>query len=240
MTIFCISDLHLSANQPALVKHFVHFMRNIAPASSALYILGDLFDAWAGDDMSADAVHSVSEAMLNYSKSGRYLGIMRGNRDFLLTEQYCSQVGAELLPDPLIRQLGGVDTLLSHGDQYCTDDISYQRFRRIVQHPLPQALYYRTPKAIRQQVVDYLRSGSNDHKQHKSIDIMDVNSNAIQQAFVDAKVERMIHGHTHRPAIHANAQTRVVLGDWYVTPDGSAVGNLLQISVDGQLNLGAI
>lgn len=236
MTIHFISDLHLSAQQPKIIALFQQYLATQAMQANTLYILGDLFDAWAGDDISAADISAVSHSLRQYSASGRALKIMRGNRDFLLTDDYCTQVGAKLLPDPLVVNLAGTPTLLSHGDQYCTDDISYQRFRRIVQHPAPQAIYYRSPAILRQRLVDYLRSGSQQHKQQKSHDIMDVNTGAIDTAFNQFGVNQMIHGHTHRPAMHEhNGCKRIVLGDWFVDHSGQPRGYYLQLLPNGEL-----
>lgn len=235
-----ISDLHLHPEQPALTQHFLKFMQTRALDSDDLYILGDLFDTWMGDDISMPDYPQVIDALKAFTTSGKRLYIMHGNRDFLLNKAFCQATGAELLPDPIIRRIAGQDTLISHGDRYCTDDIGYQRFRKIVQNPVPQKLYYLLPLKWRTELVNYLRSGTQTHKQQKSLNIMDVNSSSIEQALQDAQVDRMIHGHTHRPAVHDDIDCdgknyqRIVLGDWYTKSNGVVVGSLLSfIESDG-------
>lgn len=245
-TSLFISDLHLHTDQPALINHFHKFMDTRAPTAQTLYILGDLFDAWMGDDVSMPDYPSVVAKLKEYTDNGHMLYIMQGNRDFLLSSRFCDSIGAKLLPDPVMIRIGGIDTLVSHGDRYCTDDIQYQRFRKIVQHPLPQAIYYKMPTQWRLNLVDYLKSGTKEHKQKKSLEIMDVNQKSIKEAVEINNAQRMIHGHTHRPNVHTvinnnvDSSTpieRIVLGDWYIKTNGAAVGSALEVFADGSYEL---
>lgn len=219
MATLFISDLHLSDERPGITGLFIDFLQQRASHAEALYILGDLFEAWLGDDMilpdyraAIDAMHALSRRVPLY--------VMYGNRDFLMREEFCRQSGAELLPEPTTIDLYGTPTLLLHGDTLCTDDQPYQEFRRMVRDPQWQeALLAKSPQerlalAKQYRETSKLETGSKDEA------IMDVNAKAVEQLLRDHNVFQMIHGHTHRPAVHefeldGQPARRIVLGDWY-------------------------
>lgn len=218
-----ISDLHLTAERPAANGRFFRFLDDTAAAASELYILGDLFEAWVGDDALADPLHAeVAAALRALSARGVRVYLMHGNRDFLLAEAFCHASGAKLLPEPYVADLYGVSTLLMHGDTLCTDDVDYQHLRRMVRDPAWQAAFLRRPLAERVAMARELRNRSEQIKGDKRPEIMDVNAAAVATAFRRHGVQRMIHGHTHRPARHCLvvdgvACERWVLPDWYDT-----------------------
>lgn len=221
-TLF-ISDLHLCGERPRITQSFLRFLAGPARQAEALYILGDLFEYWAGDDdLAQDAHHSeVVTSMRALSEAGVAAHVMRGNRDFLLGEGFAQASGATLLPDPLLMDLYGKRVLLSHGDALCTDDLEYQQFRGMVRNPLWQQQFLALPLAQRRAQIEAVRMRSEQGKTEKSLAIMDINDHACAsliraQHFPDA----LIHGHTHRPGVHAltidgHACERIVLGDWY-------------------------
>lgn len=223
MPVRFISDLHLSPARPDITRLFLDFLQTDARASSALYILGDLFDAWLGDDDNSDFANTVRNGLKELTKLGVPVYFMAGNRDFLIGERFAEQTGVVLLEEGHIAHLYERRALLLHGDSLCTDDHSYQRFRRIIRAPLTQALLTRLPLRWRMGIATKLRAGSSTQKPltEQRARIMDVNENAVQAALMAADVDLVIHGHTHRPAIHqlqrpdGVAAQRVVLGDWY-------------------------
>ena len=230
-TLF-ISDLHLSGERPDIVNLFLEFMQTRARESDALYILGDLFEVWLGDDFIPPEAQTVVSALSDYSKSGRKLFVMHGNRDFLMGKQFATLAGCELLPDPFIIDLYGIKTLIGHGDLLCTDDIDYMRFRHQVRNKEWQADFLSKPVEERIAIAKQARQESK--KQTSSIDeeIMDANQNTVEQVMLEHDVCRMIHGHTHRPNTHkfmaGNQQrTRIVLGDWYKQ------GSILECNAQG-------
>ena len=220
MTTLFISDLHLSAERPDITALFIHFLNHDARQAEALYILGDLFEAWLGDDMLLPEYEDAIANMKALNESGVPLFIMHGNRDFLLGETFSAMSSATLLDDPSIIDLYGKPTLLLHGDTLCTDDVAYQKFRTMVRNPAwQQELLARTP-AERLALAKQYREISQTETGNKAEDIMDVNQQAVEQLMRDKGIYHMIHGHTHRPAIHefaidSQAAQRIVLGDWY-------------------------
>jgi UDP-2,3-diacylglucosamine hydrolase len=220
MATLFISDLHLSAERPDITALFIQFLNNDARQAEALYILGDLFEAWLGDDMVLPEYADAIASMKALHDSGVQLFIMHGNRDFLLGETFTAMSGATLLDDPSIIDLYGKPTLLLHGDTLCTDDVAYQQFRAMVRNPVwQQELLARTP-AERLALAKQYREMSQTETGNKAEDIMDVNQQAVEQVMRDKGIYHMIHGHTHRPAIHElainnQAAQRIVLGDWY-------------------------
>ena len=216
-----ISDLHLTAARPDITARFHNFLERHSTGCKALYILGDLFDAWVGDDDLADPLHAeIASALLRATQGGLAIHLMHGNRDFLLGERFCRASGARPLPDPSVIVLGGNRTLLSHGDALCTDDIDYQSFRRMVRDPAWQAGFLEKPLAERHAIARELRARSERVKGEKRPEIMDVNPQAVEEAFRRHRVVLIIHGHTHRPAHHASRvddldRERWVLPDWY-------------------------
>ncbi|HEY5993021.1 MAG TPA: UDP-2,3-diacylglucosamine diphosphatase [Gallionellaceae bacterium] len=218
-TLF-ISDLHLSAYQPQIAQQFVRFIEQTAAQAEALYILGDLFEAWPGDDDLEDPFHGgIVQALNNLSSGGTRIWLMHGNRDLLMGPGMERACGATLLPDPTLIDLYGQPTLISHGDQLCTDDQAYQAYRKQVHDPAWQRQFLAQPLAARKAFIAQLRARSQDEKQEKSSEIMDVNSAAVLGLLREHHYPNLIHGHTHRPGhhvLHVDGSTceRWVLGDW--------------------------
>jgi UDP-2,3-diacylglucosamine hydrolase len=218
--ILFISDLHLSDERPEITAKFSRFLRGDAAQARALYILGDLFEVWLGDDAVLPGYRPVLEDMRTLTDSGVPMYVMHGNRDFLLGDDFARQTGCRLLPDPTVIDLNGERTLLMHGDTLCTDDTEYQRFRVQVRDPATQRQFLDLPIAERIAVAKHYRQESRERSRDKSEEIMDVNQEAVRDAMRQHGVYRLIHGHTHRPAVHDfkldhHAARRIVLGDWY-------------------------
>jgi UDP-2,3-diacylglucosamine hydrolase len=215
MSTLLLSDLHLP-NQPSPLREaFKGFLAGPARAARTVYILGDLFEYWIGDDVGQREYGPELAALRALSSSGVRIGFMHGNRDFMVGKRFAAASGMELLHDPLPIQLGGVSTLLSHGDIFCIDDLAYQRWRSFSRNPLAQAIYRLLPESARLRVAGEARTGS----EKKPPTILDVNDAAIREAFVKYGVTRIIHGHTHRPAEHpytidGRTCERIVLADW--------------------------
>jgi len=230
-TLF-VSDLHLDAAHPEIGRQFEAFLASDARSAEALYILGDLFEAWLGDDDPDPAARATVRALRGLTDSGVAVFVMHGNRDFLIGERFRRETGARLLADGTVVNLYGERVLLMHGDELCTDDVSYQRLRRIVRNPVVRAIFRIMTLGQRRALARKLRAGSREHVGMTAPEIMDVNAAAVTQAFREAGVRTLIHGHTHRPAVHrleidgAPAQ-RIVLGDWY------AQGSVLEVSPGG-------
>ncbi len=220
-TLF-ISDLHLSEDAKHTTALFDHFCQTIAVHAAELYILGDLFDVWYGDDDATPFNDHIAAQLLQLSRLGVKLHIMHGNRDFLMTKRFCQRVGANLLKDPSFYQLDSQRVLLTHGDLLCTDDHQYLNVRRKVRHPITLALLKCLPLSARQAIGRHLREDSEHQKQQKTATIMDVNEQTVTEWFERHEVNSMIHGHTHRPNTHQHTTnqgtaTRHVLGAWYET-----------------------
>jgi UDP-2,3-diacylglucosamine hydrolase len=214
-TAYFISDLHLTTQDPDTLGAFQHFIQSEAIGIDALYILGDLFEAWIGDDDSSACSATVAKTLQGLKQRGTKIYYLRGNRDFLLGEDYAEQCGMTILPDPSVIELGGKPVLLTHGDLLCTDDKAYQRFRSIVQQAWLQKLFLALPLSWRQKVAGFLRGKSKAAGPKKSAAMMDVNTAAVQAMMREHTVDLMIHGHTHRPAEHTHeAGKRYVLGAW--------------------------
>lgn len=212
-TLF-ISDLHLDAARPAVTAALSAFLERSRDAE-ALYILGDLFEAWIGDDDDAPLGHEVAARLRHYALGGAAVFLMHGNRDFLLGERFAEAALATLLPDPTTIDLYGEPTLLMHGDILCTRDVDYQQFRTLTRAARWQADWLAHPLEERRRLAAGLREMSADATGRKAEDIMDVSPDAVDQAMADAGVRRLIHGHTHRPHRHRESHgERVVLGDW--------------------------
>jgi len=213
-----ISDLHLSPQRPALTQHLVDFLGKRVQGARALYILGDLFDAWVGDD--DDPLPEVCRALRRLTAAGTDCAIMHGNRDFLIGRRFARATGCRLIRDPWPISLGGERILLMHGDLLCTDDLAYQRFRRRVRNPVVQRLFLWTPLARRRRIAADYRARSAAAMAAKTAEIMDVNPEAVSAQMRHFGVTRLIHGHTHRPGDHAlringAAAVRQVLADWH-------------------------
>lgn len=231
MATLFVSDLHLDDSRPHIVELFERFLADEAHRADALYILGDLFEAWIGDDDDAPLPERVASALKALNDSGVPIHFIAGNRDFLLGRDYARRAGISLLDDGTIIDLYGTPTLLLHGDTLCTDDAAYLAFRRQVRDPAWQRQFLSQPLAARRAFAQEARDASREHTAQTAMAIMDVNQGAVEAALRDAGVKRMIHGHTHRPAIHdfeldgAPVQ-RIVLGDWYEQ------GSVLRVDAD--------
>jgi UDP-2,3-diacylglucosamine hydrolase len=216
-----VSDLHLSPARPALVDAFDRFCAGPAQRAGALYVLGDLFDTWIGDDQLRDPVAArVAAALRTVAAAGVRVGVMYGNRDMLIGPRFAEAAGAALLPEQIVVDLYGVPTLLLHGDELCTDDEAYQRLRVWWHDRTRQRRFLALPYAVRRGIGAWLRRRSRKATAGKAQQIMDVNAGAVVQALRTHGVSRMIHGHTHRPARHelvvdGRACERWVLSDWY-------------------------
>jgi len=220
MATLFISDLHLDETRPQIVDLFVRFLADEARKADALYILGDLFESWIGDDDDAPLATRIAHALRSLRDSGVPIYFMHGNRDFLLGAEYAKRAGMELLADPTIVELDGERTLLMHGDTLCTDDVEYQKFRGLVRNPAWQQQFLAKPLAERRAFAAQARGESRKQTAMKAAEIMDVNQGAVESAMRTHGVRRLIHGHTHRPATHrfdldGQAAERIVLGDWF-------------------------
>ena len=231
-----ISDLHLDASRPHISALFLSFLANLPADVDQLVILGDLFEAWIGDDAADDLALQVAVALKAVSQRGVKTRFMRGNRDFLLGRDYAERAGMQLLPDACVLTLGGVSTLLLHGDTLCTDDAAYQAFRSTVRSPGWDTRFLSQSVEQRLAFARKARAASQDHQQQVAGDITDVNSTSVVSTFRHFGVSRIIHGHTHRPSIHhLNIDNqpcqRIVLGDWYEQ------GSVLQVDRAGRIDL---
>jgi len=216
-----ISDLHLTEERPEANERFIGLLEGKARTADALYILGDFFESWVGDDDLEAPFNAVIAGLLGgLARRGVPVYLMHGNRDFLVGERFCAATGAKLLADPSVHEIGGVRTLLMHGDTLCTDDLDYQNWRRIARSETWQREFLAMPLAERRRAIVGMREKSKEVVQAKPADIMDVNDAAVAQAMRAHAVSRLVHGHTHRPGRHALtidglAAERWVLPDWY-------------------------
>jgi UDP-2,3-diacylglucosamine hydrolase len=228
-----LSDLHLSPARPAALAAFHAFMRGPAREAAAVYILGDLFDWWIGDDQLRDPFAAdVARALTELTEAGVPVHFARGNRDFMLGERFARSTGAGLLPDQKLLDLAGRRTLILHGDELCTDDVDYQRYRAWTREPARMRRFERLPYAIRRAIASWLRRKSRDATALKPEHILDVNALAVDAAFREHDATRMIHGHTHRPARHVRAVDGVVR-ERYVLADWHDHGSYLAVDDDG-------
>ena len=232
MATLFISDLHIDASRPPIVRQFLSFLELEAARAEALYILGDLFESWIGDDAADSAQTAAIAGIRALTSSGVPCFVMHGNRDFLLSERFCRDSGAEILSDPLIVTLYGERILVMHGDALCTDDRAYQRLRATVRDPDWQDRFLNLSVKARRALAGAARAGSQAHTAAVEYAITDVNAHSVAQALRGSGLTTLLHGHTHRPAIHAirvdgRACTRIVLGDWYDQ------GSLLRWSENG-------
>lgn len=218
--VLFISDLHLDASRPRITELFLDFLQDNAGNADALYILGDLFEAWVGDD-DADPHHArVQDGMRALTDSGVAGYFMHGNRDFLVGHRFAERTGFNLLQDPSVIDLFQRPALLMHGDTLCTDDAGYQAFRRQVRDAAWQEKFLAQPLAARHAFAATARAESKAAQAGLAMDIMDVNREAVDAAFLEHGLALMIHGHTHRPGVHTfllegRPRQRIVLGDWY-------------------------
>ncbi|MDE2070515.1 MAG: UDP-2,3-diacylglucosamine diphosphatase [Gammaproteobacteria bacterium] len=220
MTTLFISDLHLDAARPRITQLFLEFLNTRAHRAQALYILGDFFEAWIGDD-DPDPHHAeVIAAVRALTATGVPVYFMHGNRDFLIGPGFIDKTGCTLLADPTRVELHGTPTLLMHGDLLCTDDLEYQKFRHHVRNPAWQKAFLAKPLMERRRFAQQARAQSQTQTASKPDYLMDVNQQEVERVMQEHRVTHLIHGHTHRPAVHrigANGRnlTRIVLGDWY-------------------------
>lgn len=231
-----IADLHLDPARPEALACCERFLREEAPAAAGLYILGDLFEAWIGDDDPAPAFEGVFAALRALAEAGIPVRVLHGNRDFLLGPGFEARTGARLLPDPWVGELAGRRVLLTHGDALCTDDIEYQAFRRQVRDPEYRRAFLDRPLAERRRIAAAMRAESRRRTAGKPEAIMDVNPGEVVSWMRRHGVRLMIHGHTHRPAIHrfeldGAEAVRAVVGDWYEQ------GSALRLAPDGEVRL---
>jgi len=232
MTTLFISDLHLDDTRPAATELFRAFANGEARHCEALYILGDLFEYWLGDDVLSDTARQVAQILAALGQAGVASHFMHGNRDFLLGSDYAGRCGMQLLPEEWLLDLYGRRTLLLHGDTLCTDDTAYQAVRRKLRSAEWQSEFLSQSPAERLAFARQAMNQSRDHKSSVSMDIMDVNADAVTASFERHGVFDMIHGHTHRPAIHelplaGGPARRSVLGDWYEQ------GSVLRVTAGG-------
>ena len=233
-----VSDLHLSAQMPKTAAAFFRFLNEETSTTRQLYLLGDIFEYWAGDDDLNDPFNrKVVDALRALKDKGVALYWMAGNRDFLVGDAFAQATGMTFLPDPNIANIGGKRMLLVHGDAQCTDDKDYMEFRSQVRNPVWQSAFLAKPLAERKMIIEGMRAGSRDAQREKSMAIMDVNPNEIDRLFDAHQVDIMIHGHTHRPAIHREAQrVRYVLSDWDCDGDVTR-GGWIAADSTGQLHV---
>lgn len=223
-----IADLHLCTEEPAITAGFLHFLRREAQHADALYILGDLFEAWIGDD-DPNPLHAEVAAALRLLTIPCYF--IHGNRDFLVGKRFAADCGMTLLPEEQVLDLYGRQVLIMHGDTLCTDDEGYLRFRAKVQQRWLQRLFLALPLFVRQRIALKMRAGSREANSSKSQSIMDVNPQAVVNVMARHQVQWLIHGHTHRPAVHpllidGKAAERLVLGAWHQE------GSMIKVSSD--------
>ena len=213
---YFIADLHLSENRPHLLALFRQFMQEQAPQAEKLYILGDLFDFWIGDDEQSDLIREVQQLIRHLTEQGVPCYFQHGNRDFLISKKFANACGLTLLPTYQVIDLYGTPTLLCHGDTLCVDDVKYQHYRKKVHQKWRQWLFLHLPLKVRLKIAEKIRTKSRQDKQLKSTEIMDVNADFVQQMFAKFHVTQMIHGHTHRQKHHEIPPHfhRIVLGDW--------------------------
>lgn len=221
MTTLFISDLHLGAAYPQITKCLLHFLEHDAPKASALYVLGDLFEFWIGDDDLTPVHQTVINAFKALSQKGVPIYFIHGNRDFMIGKAFAKTTGITLLPEHIVIDLYGVPTLIMHGDTLCTQDESYQKYRKKVHNPVLQFFYSCLPLSFRRKIGDKIRQSSELKKsKDQSSTILDVDQDEVIKVMSDVGVSQLIHGHTHRKDIHAvslsNGQgRRIVLGDWF-------------------------
>ncbi|MBL8299460.1 MAG: UDP-2,3-diacylglucosamine diphosphatase [Rhodanobacteraceae bacterium] len=218
--VLFISDLHLDDTRPRVTELLLQFLRGEAREAQALYLLGDVFESWVGDDDDSRLALDVQQALAELTRSGVEAYFMAGNRDFLVGDAFAARSGVVLLPDPAVITLGGVPTLLMHGDTLCTDDLAYQKFRVQVRDPAWQSAFLAQPLAQRRAFAARAREQSRQHTGAAMAQIMDVTQAAVHSVLQAHGVTRLIHGHTHRPACHhveleSSSAERIVLGDWY-------------------------
>lgn len=233
MTYLFIADLHLSPDHPRLVRGFLALLEHYQNKNTQLYILGDWFNAWIGDDYTAPWLDEIVQQLKQFTDAGNQIYFQVGNRDFALGQKFLNKFNGQLLSDIYTLNIGNKRFRLEHGDALCTDDISYQRFKKIIRNPIILGLLKSTPLSFRQKLANGFRKKSRDAQQNKSYEIMDVNQQAVEQALHGTEV--LIHGHTHRPCIHdVDGKPRIVLGDWR---EKTSEAMLLEVDQNGDYKL---
>ena len=218
MKLGFISDLHLSENTPSVTEGFFEFLKTAAQELSHLYILGDLFEAWVGDDDDSEHAMRVMQKINHATRNGLEIFFIHGNRDFLCGQKFAEQSNLTLLPDPFFLNFFDQKIALSHGDNFCTEDLEYIKFKKEVRSEKWQQEFLQKPLDDRLNIASNMRDASQKNNSNKDISIMDVTPNAIQEFFAEHRIDLLIHGHTHRPNTHQiNSGTRIVLGDWHKT-----------------------
>ncbi|HKM37380.1 MAG TPA: UDP-2,3-diacylglucosamine diphosphatase [Thiopseudomonas sp.] len=214
--ILLISDLHLHEERPDITGAFLAFLQQHAKHAQALYILGDFFEVWIGDDAITPFQRSIAESLSEIAAMGTQIYLMHGNRDFLMGHDFCELADCQLIKDPSVVKLAGEQVLLMHGDSLCTSDRSYIRLRRVLRNPLILFILRNLPLRTRQRLAGDLRQKSKASTRMKAADITDVNPVDVTRVMAQHKVRTLIHGHTHRPAVHnlGGEKQRIVLGDW--------------------------
>ena len=220
MTTLFISDLHLEAERPDIGKQFLEFLETEASEAEALYILGDLFEAWVGDDDPNTHYFTIKRGLRKLSDKGVPLYFMHGNRDFMVGKEFANETGVAILPDPYRVDLYGHKVLLSHGDFLCIDDVQYQRVRKMTRDPNWQAAMRAKPLKERLRISEEARRQSLEQTLNLNMNIMDVNQEEVKKTIIEYGVDILLHGHTHRPDVHTvdlgnRKAKRIVLGDWY-------------------------
>lgn len=220
MATLFVSDLHLDPSQPGIARQFTALLAGEARTARALYILGDLFEAWLGDDDPEPAHAVIASALAALAAAGIAVYLMQGNRDVMLGERFAARAGALLLPDPVVTTLYGRRVLITHGDALCTDDAAYQRLRALLRDPGVHRELGALPLDARRALAAEARAGSREHLASASAYITDVSHAAVEAVLRASGAEVLLHGHTHRPGIHeltvdGTARTRIVLGDWH-------------------------
>ena len=229
MAILFISDLHLSPERPEVTRAFLSFLQQQKDSTEALFVLGDLFEAWIGDDDTCATGIEVQKAFKHLTDKGVALFVQHGNRDFFLGKRFCKTTGATLLSDEHLVEYNDKTILVMHGDTLCTDDVDYIRFRKRIRHPFVKFLLQSLPLKYRQKLASAMRAKSKAANANKPSAIMDVNTDAVDAVMAKHGVTTLIHGHTHRPDRHQHkGGERIVLGDWhdmgwYITWDSTGI-----------------
>jgi UDP-2,3-diacylglucosamine hydrolase len=241
MHTYFISDLHLEESRPDITDAFLKFMEAIQGKTDALYILGDFFESWIGDDENTALQVSIKQRLKQFTDQGAALFFMHGNRDFLIGEVFAEETGATLLKDPSVITLAGEPVLLMHGDSLCTADTGYMKFRATIRNPAFLQPFLKRPIAERKITAQQLRAMSQANNQGKSMEIMDVTQEEVDKEMQQHQINTLIHGHTHRPQIEtrANGKVRIVLGDWdkhvwYLRVDKQGGRELLHYPLDAE------
>ena len=217
MSIRLISDLHLDESRPAVARAFFHYLQHLPEDTESLYLLGDIFEIWIGDDDDAAFIAEIKDALKKVSDSGIKLYCLHGNRDFLIADTFCQQTGCELLQEPVIVEQNQSRFMLMHGDALCIDDVEYQAFKQNIRNPDSIAFLLSKPLEERRALAQSLREQTKSMSSNKAADIMDVNDAEVERVMQALNADTLIHGHTHRPNRHkvTASKERIVLGDWH-------------------------